>query len=98
VLARRRVELDAAREDLNEEAKQARLRQHQGICCTVSGTSLSFENPARGPHPLTPWYWLEAGSLRVRKWALGILRRLMILFLSLIVVHGFVRRRDHFFN
>src|SRR5207253_2808322 len=30
VLARRRVELDAAREDLNEEAKQARLRQHQG--------------------------------------------------------------------
>ena len=30
VLARRRVELDAAREDLNEEAKRARLRQHQG--------------------------------------------------------------------
>ena len=30
VLARRRVELDAAREDLNEEAKQARMRQHQG--------------------------------------------------------------------
>jgi len=29
VLARRRVELDAAREDLNEEAKQARLRDHQ---------------------------------------------------------------------
>jgi len=29
-LARRRVELDAAREDLNEEAKHARLRQHQG--------------------------------------------------------------------
>ena len=30
VLARRRVELDAVREDLNEEAKRARLRQHQG--------------------------------------------------------------------
>jgi CRP-like cAMP-binding protein len=29
-LARRRVELDAAREGLNEEAKQARLRYHQG--------------------------------------------------------------------
>jgi CRP-like cAMP-binding protein len=29
VLARRRVELDAAREDLNEEAKQARMRDHQ---------------------------------------------------------------------
>jgi small-conductance mechanosensitive channel/CRP-like cAMP-binding protein len=30
VLARRRVELDAAREDLNEEAKHARIRYHQG--------------------------------------------------------------------
>jgi small-conductance mechanosensitive channel/CRP-like cAMP-binding protein len=30
VLAQRRVELDAAREDLNEEAKRARLRYHQG--------------------------------------------------------------------
>lgn len=30
VLARRRVELDAAREDLNEEAKRARMRAHQG--------------------------------------------------------------------
>jgi small-conductance mechanosensitive channel/CRP-like cAMP-binding protein len=30
VLARRRVELDAVREDLNEEAKLARLRHHQG--------------------------------------------------------------------
>ena len=30
VLARRRVELDAAREDLNEEAKRARMRHHQG--------------------------------------------------------------------
>jgi CRP-like cAMP-binding protein len=30
VLARRRVELDAAREDLNEEAKRARMRDHQG--------------------------------------------------------------------
>ena len=30
VLARRRVELDAAREDLNEEAKRARMRKHQG--------------------------------------------------------------------
>ncbi len=30
VLARRRVELDAVREDLNEEAKRARMRQHQG--------------------------------------------------------------------
>src|SRR2546422_4916571 len=30
VLARRRVQLDAVREDLNEEAKRARLRQHQG--------------------------------------------------------------------
>jgi len=30
VLALRRVELDAVREDLNEEAKRARLRQHQG--------------------------------------------------------------------
>src|SRR2546423_4583502 len=30
VLARRRVELDAAREDLNEEARRARMRQHQG--------------------------------------------------------------------
>ena len=29
VLARRRVELDAVREDLNEEAKQARMRDHQ---------------------------------------------------------------------
>lgn len=29
VLARRRVELDAAREDLNEEAKHARMRYHQ---------------------------------------------------------------------
>ena len=29
VLAQRRVELDAAREGLNEEAKQARMRQHQ---------------------------------------------------------------------
>ncbi|MCU1268011.1 MAG: Potassium efflux system KefA protein [Acidobacteria bacterium] len=29
VLARRRVELDAAREDLNEEAKRARLKYHQ---------------------------------------------------------------------
>jgi small-conductance mechanosensitive channel len=29
VMARRRVELDAAREDLNEEAKRARLRYHQ---------------------------------------------------------------------
>ena len=29
-LARRRVELDAAREGLNEEAKQARMRHHQG--------------------------------------------------------------------
>jgi len=29
ILARRRVELDAAREDLNEEAKRARLRFHQ---------------------------------------------------------------------
>jgi CRP-like cAMP-binding protein len=29
-LARRRVELDAAREGLNEEAMQARLRYHQG--------------------------------------------------------------------
>ncbi len=30
VLARRRVELDAAREGLNEEAKQARMRYHKG--------------------------------------------------------------------
>ncbi len=30
VLARRRVELDAAREGLNEEAKRARMRDHQG--------------------------------------------------------------------
>jgi small-conductance mechanosensitive channel/CRP-like cAMP-binding protein len=30
VLARRRVELDAVREDLNEEAKRARLHYHQG--------------------------------------------------------------------
>jgi small-conductance mechanosensitive channel/CRP-like cAMP-binding protein len=30
VLARRRVELEAAREGLNEEAKRARLRYHQG--------------------------------------------------------------------
>lgn len=30
ILARRRVELDAAREDLNEEAKHARMRYHQG--------------------------------------------------------------------
>lgn len=30
VLARRRVELDAAREGLNEEAKRARMSQHQG--------------------------------------------------------------------
>jgi small-conductance mechanosensitive channel/CRP-like cAMP-binding protein len=30
VLARRRVELDAVREDLNEEAKRERLRRHQG--------------------------------------------------------------------
>ena len=30
VLARRRVELDAVREDLNEEARRARMRQHQG--------------------------------------------------------------------
>ena len=30
VLARRRAELDAAREDLNEEAKRARMRDHQG--------------------------------------------------------------------
>jgi CRP-like cAMP-binding protein len=29
-LARRRVELDAAREGLNEEAMQARLRYHKG--------------------------------------------------------------------
>lgn len=29
-LARRRVELDAVREDLNEEARRARMRQHQG--------------------------------------------------------------------
>lgn len=29
VLARRRVELDAAREDLNEEAKRARMKYHQ---------------------------------------------------------------------
>ncbi len=30
VLARRRAELDAVREDLNEEAKRARMREHQG--------------------------------------------------------------------
>jgi len=30
VLARRTAELDAAREDLNEEAKRARMRDHQG--------------------------------------------------------------------
>ena len=30
VLARRRVELEAAQEDLNEEAKRARMRSHQG--------------------------------------------------------------------
>jgi small-conductance mechanosensitive channel/CRP-like cAMP-binding protein len=30
VLARRRAELDSAREDLNEEAKRARMRHHQG--------------------------------------------------------------------
>jgi small-conductance mechanosensitive channel len=30
VLARRRVELEAAREDLNEEAKLARMRSHEG--------------------------------------------------------------------
>ena len=30
VLAHRRAELDAAREDLNEEAKRARMRAHQG--------------------------------------------------------------------
>ena len=30
VLARRRAELDAAREDLSEEAKRARMRDHQG--------------------------------------------------------------------
>ena len=30
ILARRRVELETAREDLNEEAKVLRLRQHQG--------------------------------------------------------------------
>jgi len=30
VLARRRAELDAKREDLNEEAKRARMREHQG--------------------------------------------------------------------
>jgi small-conductance mechanosensitive channel/CRP-like cAMP-binding protein len=30
VLARRRAELDAVREDLNEEAKRARMRKHQG--------------------------------------------------------------------
>ena len=30
VLARRRVELDAAREGLNEEARLARMKQHQG--------------------------------------------------------------------
>jgi len=30
VLARRRVELEAAREDLNEEAKRARMQTHQG--------------------------------------------------------------------
>jgi small-conductance mechanosensitive channel/CRP-like cAMP-binding protein len=30
VLARRRVELEAAREDLNEEAKRARMETHQG--------------------------------------------------------------------
>ncbi|HEX3086368.1 MAG TPA: mechanosensitive ion channel family protein, partial [Pyrinomonadaceae bacterium] len=30
VLARRRVELEAAREDLNEEAKRARMQSHQG--------------------------------------------------------------------
>ena len=30
ILARRRVELEMAREDLNEEAKRARMRQHQG--------------------------------------------------------------------
>ena len=29
VLARRRVELDAAREDLTEEAKRARMKRHQ---------------------------------------------------------------------
>lgn len=30
ILARRRVELEMAREDLNEEARRARMRQHQG--------------------------------------------------------------------
>lgn len=30
VLARRRAELDAVREDLNDEAKRARMRRHQG--------------------------------------------------------------------
>jgi CRP-like cAMP-binding protein len=30
VLARRRVELDAVREGLNEEAKSARMRHHRG--------------------------------------------------------------------
>ena len=30
ILARRRVELEAAREDLNEEAKSMRARKHQG--------------------------------------------------------------------
>src|SRR5205814_9094425 len=30
VLARRRAELEAAREDLTEEAKRARMRDHQG--------------------------------------------------------------------
>jgi CRP-like cAMP-binding protein len=30
ILARRRVELDMAREDLNEEAKRARMQKHQG--------------------------------------------------------------------
>jgi hypothetical protein len=29
MLARRRVELDAAREGLNEEARLARMKQHQ---------------------------------------------------------------------
>ena len=30
VLARRRVELEAAQENLNDEAKRARMRSHQG--------------------------------------------------------------------
>jgi len=30
ILARRRVELEMAREDLNEEAKRARMQKHKG--------------------------------------------------------------------